>query len=125
MDKLKSWELITNTGNSIRVKLANLAKMKKLKIKQSGLASLNSYSIVSSNYSSLEYKTYITQEMLKSGYLASNSVYSCISHNINIIDNFFQALEPVFDNIKECEDGRDLNELLEYPISHSGFKRLN
>ena len=34
-------------------------------------------------------------------------------------------LEKIFKQIKECEDGRDINKILETPVSYSGFKRLN
>ncbi len=73
----------------------------------------------------LAYKTLVTQEMLKKGYLATNSVYSCINHNKQIVDSYFIALDPIFAVIKECEDGRDVYSLLEGPVSHSGFERLN
>lgn len=36
-----------------------------------------------------------------------------------------ENLKPLFQTIKECEEGRDVMKLLEGPIAHSGFKRLN
>ena len=36
-----------------------------------------------------------------------------------------ENLKPIFQTIKECEEGRDVMELLEGPIAHNGFKRLN
>ena len=74
---------------------------------------------------SLEYKTLITQEMLASGYLASNSVYVCTEHTKDVLDGYFEALAPIFRTIKECEDGRDVMSLLKGPVAHGGFKRLN
>ncbi len=73
----------------------------------------------------LAYKTLITQEMLAKGYLAGNSVYVCIEHTPEIIDAYFDALDPVFGLIKECEEGRDVMTLLKGPVCHAGFKRLN
>jgi glutamate-1-semialdehyde 2,1-aminomutase len=73
----------------------------------------------------LEYKTLLTQEMLRKGYLAGTGVYTCTAHTADVIDGFFEALDPVFALIKECEGGRDVNSLLNGPVCHSGFKRLN
>jgi hypothetical protein len=69
--------------------------------------------------------TWITQEMLKKAFLAGNSVYICIDHNPDIIAGYFDALDPIFGLVKECEGGRDVNSLLKGPVCHAGFKRLN
>jgi glutamate-1-semialdehyde 2,1-aminomutase len=52
-------------------------------------------------------------------------VYVCTEHSIDIVSGYFEALEPIFVLIKECEEGRSLMSLLNGPLSHSGFKRLN
>ena len=87
------------------------------------ISSLISYQFKSKE--NLKYKTYITQEMLKKNFIASNSIYVCIDHSDDLIDGYICELEEVFKLIKECEDGRDISSLLEGPISHSGFERLN
>ena len=71
------------------------------------------------------YKTLITQEMLKKGYLAGSSVYACTAHSSDIIEKYFDNLDPIFRLISECENGRDVKKLLQGPISSVGFKRLN
>jgi glutamate-1-semialdehyde 2,1-aminomutase len=73
----------------------------------------------------LAYKTLITQEMLKKGFLASTSVYVCTKHTKEVLDEYFVVLDEVFGLIRKCEDGLDVNTLLEGPIAHGGFKRLN
>jgi glutamate-1-semialdehyde 2,1-aminomutase len=88
-----------------------------------GLSALSGFNFDSSK--SLEYKTFITQEMLKNGFLASNCVYACVEHSSDIIDNYFEIIEPLFETIKECEDGRDIRALLDTKVCHSTFKRLN
>ena len=57
----------------------------------------------------LAYKTLITQEMLKKGYLAGNSIYVSIEHTEDKLERFFAQLDPVFGLIKECEEGRGFN----------------
>ncbi len=39
--------------------------------------------------------------------------------------DFFEALDPIFGLVKECEEGRDVMNLLKGSICHGGFKRLN
>jgi glutamate-1-semialdehyde 2,1-aminomutase len=73
----------------------------------------------------LEYKTLITQEMLKKGYLAATSVYVCTEHKSDVVRDYFEALDPVFGMIAECEADRDVQSLLKSPVCHDGFKRLN
>ena len=59
-----------------------------------------------------EYKTLITQEMLKKGYLASNAVYVCTEHSDVILKGYEEALDHVFGLIKECEQGKSLMTIL-------------
>ncbi len=123
MERLKSWETITTTGLNIRHGWQLLADKHGLKIDHWGLPSLTGFTFQSSD--SLAYKTLITQEMLAQGYIAGNSVYVCTEHTFEIVAGFFEALEPIFELIKECEEGRDIMSLLKGPVCHSGFKRLN
>lgn len=123
MEREKSWEVISRIGQDISDRWQKLADKHELEITKWGLPSLSGYTHVSEN--ALKYKTYTSQEMLKKGYLASNSVYVCMVHKNNIVNNYFEALEPIFKTIKECDEGKDINVLLDGPVCHSGFKRLN
>ena len=49
-------------------------------------------------------KTYITQEMLKRGILASNVVYTSITHDKSILQKYFSALNKIFKYIAMCEN---------------------
>lgn len=123
MERVKSWETITQTGLGIRAGWQQLADKHGLKIDHWGLPALTGFTFKSEN--ALAYKTLITQEMLAKGYLASNSVYVCTEHTQEVIAGYFDALDPLFATIKECEEGRDVMSLLKGPICHGGFKRLN
>jgi len=123
MEREKSWKNITKTGEMITKQWKDLAKEFDLSITTTGLAALTGFSFKSSN--SLAYKTFITQEMLKEGYLAATAFYTSTSHTHEIVSGYFAALKPIFAIIKECEEGRDIMSLLEGPIAHNGFKRLN
>ncbi len=123
MERAKSWDTITQTGLNIRHRWQQLADKHDLKIDHWGLPALAGFSFRST--SSLAYKTLITQEMLAKGYLAGNSVYVCTEHTPEIVAGFFEALDPVFALIRECEAGKDVLSLLKGPVCHGGFKRLN
>jgi glutamate-1-semialdehyde 2,1-aminomutase len=123
MSRTRSWEQISQTGRAITDSWKVLADRHAIPIATSGLAALTNFSINSPH--ALEYKTLITQEMLDKGYLAGTSVYVCTEHTPEIVEKYFEALDPVFGLIKECENGRDVHELLKGPVCHAGFKRLN
>ena len=123
MERLQSWNTITSTGHQIRQGWQTLADKHGLKVDHWGLPALTGFTFQSPH--ALAYKTLITQEMLAKGYIAGNSVYVCTEHTAEITNGFFEALDPVFGLIKECEDGRDVLGLLKGPICHGGFKRLN
>ena len=123
MGSMSSWDIISKTGTKIKEKWIDMFDSYGVKIQVSGLAALPSFSILGDK--SLAYKTLITQEMLKEGYLASNAVYVCTEHTENILEGYFQRLDGVVRKIAECERGRDVESFLEYPVCHSGFKRLN
>ena len=123
MERDKSWNSITNMGQKIRNRLQILAKKHQVKIFLTGLPALTN--IVFQSDSALEYKTLISQEMLKKGFLAGNSIYVCTEHTDDIINEYFDAIEPIFSLISDCENGRDIKDLLHGPTCHGGFKRLN
>jgi len=123
MEREKSWEQISSRGLEIKEGWNNLAEKYELDITTWGLSALPGFTF---NYANnLAYKTLITQEMLKKGYLAGNTIYVCTHHTSKIIKDYFEELEPIFKQVKECEDGRDVMKLLNGQICHSGFKRLN
>jgi glutamate-1-semialdehyde 2,1-aminomutase len=123
MESIRSWEQIARTGTAITQRWLTLARKHGLTIKTAGLPSLTSFSFESPN--ALAYRTVITQEMLAKGFLASTSVYVCTEHTPEIVNQYFEALDPVFSLIAECENGRDIATVLKGPVCHAGFRRLN
>lgn len=124
MEREKSWEYITETGRQIAARWQEMAARHGLELSTAGLPALISFSFASDDH--LKYKTLITQEMLKRGFLASNSVYVSMAHTEPILEKYFGELEGVFQVIADCEKGKkNVNELLEGPVCHAGFKRLN
>jgi glutamate-1-semialdehyde aminotransferase len=122
MEDCRSWEVITETGREITRRWQDLAASHGLTIRTRGLPALTGFDIPGAR--GLIYKTLITQEMLKAGYLAGTSVYVSTEHRPDVLDRYFEALDPVFALIAECEDGRDPEALLDGPVCHLGFSRL-
>ena len=88
------------------------------------MPSLAKFTILSKN--SQAYKTFITQEMLKNGFLAANGVYMCIAHNNKILKRYEIILDEIFHQISRCEkDQEKIENILKSPISHIPFTRLN
>ncbi len=124
MEEIKSWEIITSIGKKVQEGWDSLATLHGLDINIAGISSLSTYSFTSEN--SLAYKTLIAQEMLKKNILASTNFYASIAHEDNYIQKYFSELDKVYAIIKKCENKElNINDLLEGPICHSGFKRLN
>lgn len=123
MERLRSWDIITGIGKSNKQRWQALADKYGLEIQQWGIPALAGFTFKSPNH--LAYKTFITQEMLKKGYLAGNSMYTSICHTPDILDGYFYELDKVFARIRDFEDGDDVMKALEGPVCQSGFKRLN
>ena len=123
MERIKSWEIITKIGEENKKRWQALADKYGLEIEQWGIPALAGYSFVGEKR--LAYKTFIAQEMLKKGFLAGDCMYTCIAHTPDVIDAYFEALDPIFARIRDFEDGEDVMKALEGPVCQSGFKRLN
>ncbi len=124
MEREKSWQYITEIGNYMRRKWTEVANETDVKISISGIPSLSTYAFEHAD--ALKFKTLVTQEMLKKGYLASTNFYASTAHNEGNIDQYIQHLRDVFAKIKRCENGElKIDDLLDGPVCHSGFKRLN
>jgi len=95
MQRVRSWEQITETGLTITARWQVLARKYELDLETNGLPALTGFSINSPRAPA--YKTLITQEMLGKGYLAGTSVYVCTEHTPAIVDGYFDAIHRAQD----------------------------
>ena len=123
MQESNSWDHVSCLGDKVREIWKNLAFKNQLDINIGGIKPIPQFSIQSKDF--LKYKTFITQEMLKEGYLSSNVIFISMAHNENILNEYKMKLEKIFQVIGECERGRNIDNLLEGEVCHSTFKRLN
>lgn len=124
MERERSWEQITATGNAIRFRWTQLAAEVGIGIDIWGIPALSGFTVRSPH--AQVYKTLITQEMLKKGWLAGTSVYASVAHDETTVNGYFAELAQVWKTIAQYEsEGSDPAVLLDGPVAHSGFRRLN
>ena len=123
MEKNKSWQQITKMGKFVTSKWKKLALKHNLKIKINGIPALSSFIFQSKNHQA--YKTFITQEMLKKGFLATTTIYISTAHTKKIIEKYLSSLDKLFKIIAKCEKGDDIYRYLESEVSTTDFARLN
>ena len=121
MEKVKSWEVITDLGSYLQNGWKRLADNHKLEIELGELPALANFNFKKEN---IACKTFITQEMLKYNFLASTACYLSIEHKTNIIDEYLEKLDIVFEKIKDCEREKKVEDLLDGNLCSSGFQRL-
>lgn len=64
--------------------------------------------------------------MLKRGFLAPPAFYASLAHKPEILDLTFDALDEVLALVGKCRNGQEsLEAILEGPVCHTGFNRLN
>jgi glutamate-1-semialdehyde 2,1-aminomutase len=123
MEKNKPWKTICKHGRYIKHEWQRVAKKNNLQINANGIDAIISFNFISEN--NLLYKTFITQEMLKRGFLASNLIYLNINHNKKIIDLYIKNLDEVFKLISKNLSKKKMLKKLKGPVCHETFQRLN
>lgn len=71
----------------------------------------------------LAVKTYVTSRMLTQGFLAGPNLYASLAHTPEVIDSYFEALDPIFGELAQFDD-ETLAAALPSGIVQSGFRRL-
>lgn len=114
---------LIGTGEYISAGLKKIFATHGLKIEILGLSSIIVLAIQEDK--AMEVKTVFTQEMLKKGYLASNVIYVSLAHTKEIVDRYLHDAAEVLGRIAIALRSGKIEELLETPVCHGGFKRLN
>ena len=122
MQKNKTYKKLISNGIYIKKKWSELALKYNLNINISGTETIPSFSF-QSDYN-LILKTFISQEMLKYNYLASNLIYVSICHTKKIVDRYIFYLDKVFKKIQLFLNAKSKKNILKGPVCHTTFKRL-
>ena len=120
MENLQSWKIISSIGEKIKNNWRQISKSNKVSISIQGINALPNFKFLNNN---LEYKTLITQEMLKKRILAGNAIYCSIAHNDKILDNYFDLLNEIFIKISKVEnESESLQNYLKSDVCISGMR---
>lgn len=122
MEREQSWKTITNTGKRIKKYWFDIAQRNNVEIKISGLDAIPSFSFTQYH---LESKTYVSQQMLKKGFLASNVIFCSTSHTEEILADYLTELDNVFNNLGKADSIEFFEKNLTHSVCTDGFKRLN
>ena len=122
MEKTKSWRYIAKCGRKIKKFWKKIANKYDVPIKISGLDSMPSFEFLSKKNE--YYKCYLTQEMLRNGVLATNTVYCAYGH-LKYFKLYCNLLDKIFYKIKIIDREKDILGLLNFPLPEKNFKRLN
>jgi len=122
MEKIKSWKKISILGKYFRNKLKKISLKNSIDLDIKGLLAIPSFSFKNDKRNIL--KTFLTQEILRNGFLINNAVYLSIAHDKKIFDKFFKVFDKVLRKIKENPISK-IKKLLVSKESISGFGRLN
>jgi glutamate-1-semialdehyde 2,1-aminomutase len=87
-----------------------------------GLPALANFTV--RGFDPVSVKTFVTQEMLKRGFIAGTSLYASTAHEPDVLDNYCDNLAAVFEMIATCNTDDDLAHRLEHGRAQSGFQRL-
>jgi glutamate-1-semialdehyde 2,1-aminomutase len=118
----KSWVTICDTGEQIKHAWSNFSSNNKLDIKISGLKSMPAFSFTSNDQLR---KTFITEQMLKRGFLASNAVYTSIAHTGSLVDEYLNNINEVFEELSFYLEKDQLLQQITGDLCDTTFKRLN
>ena len=124
MERIKSWEVISQKGANFKCKIKALFHKYKLPIHISGMDALVSFNVQHPECQAI--KTFITQVMLCENFLAGNLFYPSIAHSDKDTEDFFMSLDKVIYKLSSILMNKDevINHL-KGPVSHSTFERLN
>ncbi len=124
-DREEVWKKQSEYGKIIQDGWKAKALSAGINIEIGGILPMSHFSI-KGDENSLVYKTYVTQEMLKKGYLASNAFYTSYAHNNQIIYQYLDDIGDVFYSIGNIIDsGKKVKDFLQGEACQSGFGRLN
>lgn len=119
----KSWEKIPTLGAEIKIFWETLFDELEMKHRIAGLDAIPEFVIESEHWT--EIKTFITQEMLSRGFLASSAIYFSTEHDEESISDYKEAFSEVIRETRELMEGGNLRSKLRGSTPQIGFRRFN
>lgn len=116
-------EQLQNIGQDLKTQMSQVCEKLDFNLKIIGVDSVPI--LLFPTEQALTLKTLYTQEMLKRGVLASNVIYVSLAHSKEKRHIFVKAFTDVISLLKRALAENNIESLLEGPVCHSGFERLN
>ncbi len=116
-------EYLERTGLEIKQGLTEAAKKHNINLNIEGLPAMLHISFDYSNSQAI--RTLFTQEMLKRGVLASGGIYVSLAFKKKHIEEYLKVIDEVFTILDKAIQESKVEQLLEGPVAHAGFQRLN
>ena len=113
---------IHETGLRVQKIWRDLGVRNGLNVVPAGIPSIATYSI--DGIDPIIAKTFVTQEMLKRGFIAGNALYSSIAHTDQTLEAYAENLDKVFAEIGRSGSSEELAMRLDGGPAQSGFQRL-
>ena len=114
-------KFLMHQGSYIEKKWHEISVRTKIKIETNNFKPLITFKFLDFDDTDLV-STYFTQEMLKEGFLATNSIYLSYSHKKYLIDKYLMSFEKVF--VKISKNKNQIQSLLLSKKKTADFKRL-
>jgi len=108
-------------GTTVQDRWQALAQQTGLAITVGELPALANFTV--HGLDSIAVRTFITSRMLDEGYLAGVNLYASLAHTPEILEDYFAALAPLFEQLAALDDASLLEQLPEGP-AQTGFRRL-
>jgi len=120
MERTKSWKIISKIGFNYKKKLKKICDENKVPVEIYGLDALPKFNFKKNNNF---YKTFITQEFLKYNILATNGIYTCVKHEENYMNKYFDIMNDILIKIsKNYFSGEDPVNLLENDVAIASLR---
>jgi len=116
-------EHLVEIGRSVRDGWENTAEDHGIPLHTSGIDPLPHFTIEHEEGQAA--KTLFVQEMLKEGYLATNSLYASYAHTPEMVTDYLESVDGAFETIGTALDEGSIRQQLDGPVAHTKFKRLN
>jgi len=123
MQKENVPEYLDKIGSEIKQGLTEAAKKHNLKLHIEGQNALLHFSFDYPNTQAI--RTLFTQEMLKRNVLAIGAVYISLAFEKKHIEEYLKAVDEVFPILAAAIAENKVEQMLEGPVAHTGFQRLN
>ena len=122
MQREKAWVKVTNIGKKLKKFWYDIARRNNVNINVFGLDAIPSFTF---NKYHLESKTYVSQQMLKKGFLATNVVFCSTAHSDQILNDYLSELDNVFNDLGKVDGDDFFKTHLQHAVCTDGFKRVN